>query len=177
MPECLGAWVPAPTLPNRVSIKALCDSFSCHFKNKISLNRSVFPDDTLKHVQVDGPQENSLLISFTSASLNKVRKIMMSSPNKSCDLDPLPTALLKACLDTLLYQITNNYRKYVCSGLYRGDFRPAQINALLKKSILPKENLSSHRPISNISLISKVLENFVTSRLWSHIESNHMSNI
>ena len=31
---------PVPSLPNHVSIKSLCDSFSCHFKDKISLIRS-----------------------------------------------------------------------------------------------------------------------------------------
>ena len=31
---------PVPSLPNHVSIKYLCDSFSCHFKDKISLIRS-----------------------------------------------------------------------------------------------------------------------------------------
>ena len=47
--------VPAPSLPNRVSIKSLCDSFSSHFKNKISLIQSAFPDHTLNPVQVFQP--------------------------------------------------------------------------------------------------------------------------
>ena len=90
-----------PTLLSHVSIKALCNSFSGHFKNKISLIRSAFPENSL-NVQVNYPQVNSLLASFTPATVNEVRKIIMSSPNKSCDLDPLPTTLLKACIDTLL---------------------------------------------------------------------------
>ena len=49
-------------------------------------------------------------------------------------------------------------------------------NTLLKKSTLPKENLNSYRPISNLSFISKVLEQVVASHLWSHIESNCMPN-
>ena len=91
----------ALTLPNQVSIKCLCHSFSCHFKNKISVIRSAFPDHTLNSVQVDCPQENYLLASFTSTTVDEVRKIIISSPIKSCDRDPLPTTLLKACLDTL----------------------------------------------------------------------------
>ena len=31
----------------------------------------------------------------------EVRQIIMSSPNKFCDLDSMPTVLLKACIDTL----------------------------------------------------------------------------
>ena len=52
-----------------------------------------------------------------------------------------------------------------------------QVNPLLKKSTLPKENLNSYRPISNLGFISKVLEKVVASHLKSHIESNCMSNI
>ena len=52
-----------------------------------------------------------------------------------------------------------------------------QVNPILKKSTLPKENLSSYRPISNLSFISKVLEKVVASRLRSHIESDCMSNV
>ena len=45
------------------------------------------------------------------------------------------------------------------------------------KSTLPKENLNSCKPISNLSFISKVLEKVVESRLPSRIESNCMSNV
>ena len=59
----------------------------------------------------------------------------MSFPNKSCDLDPLPTTLLKACLDTLLYPITN-----IINVLwFTDDFKQAQVNPLLKKSTLPRK--------------------------------------
>ena len=83
--------MPTPTLSSLVSIKSLslCDSFSSHFKNKISLIRSAFPDHTLNLAQVDSPQVNSLLACFTTATFDEVWKIIISSPNKSCDLDPL----------------------------------------------------------------------------------------
>ena len=50
-----------------------------------------------------------------SATVDEVRRIIMSSPNKSCDLDMLPTTLLKACLDILLYPITNIVNASLCS--------------------------------------------------------------
>ena len=69
--------VPAPTLPNHVSIKSLCDSFSSHFKNKISLIRSAFPYHTLNPVVLDYPQVN-FLPAFTTATVDELRKIIMS---------------------------------------------------------------------------------------------------
>ena len=131
--------MPAPSLHNHVSIESLCDSFSSHFKNKISLIRSAFPDHTLHPEQVDSPQVNSLLASFTPATVDEVRKIIMSSPNKSCDLGPLPTTLRKACFDTLIYSITNIGNASLCSGLFTDDFNQAQVIPLLKKSTKPKQ--------------------------------------
>ena len=110
--------VPAPSLPNHVSIKSLCNSFSGHFKKKISLIQSAFPDHTFNPVQVESPQVNSLLASFTPATVDEVRKTIMSSPNKSCDLDPLPATLLKVCLDTLLYPITNIVNARCAKGYF-----------------------------------------------------------
>ena len=89
----------------------------------------------------------------------------MSSPNKSCDLDPIPTTFSKACLDTLLYPITNSVNASLCSGLFRDNFKQAQVNPLFMKSTSPKENFWSHIHISNLSFISNVLEKVVTSRL------------
>ena len=59
-------------------------------------------DHTLIFLQVDIP-----------ATVDEVRKIIMS-----CDLDPLPTTLLKTSLDTLLYPITSIVNASLCSGLF-----------------------------------------------------------
>ena len=146
--------MPAPTQPSHVSIKSSCDSFSGHFKNKISLIRSAFSDHTLN--QVDSPQVNSVLASFTLATVDEVREVIMSSPNKSCDLDKLPTTLLKVCLHTLLYPITNIINASLCSGLFPDDLKQAQVNPLVKKSTLTKENINSYIPIPNLNFPSIV---------------------
>ena len=147
---------PAPSLPNHVSMKSLCDSFSSHFKDKISLIRSAFPDHTLSTVNVDSPRVNILVVSFEPATAGEVKKIMMYSPNKSCDLDPLPTVLLKSCLDILLKPIMDIINASLCSGLFPDDFKHAHVNPLLKKTFLPKEDLNSYRLVSNLSFISKI---------------------
>jgi hypothetical protein len=48
---------------------------------------------------------------------------------------------------------------------------------LQKKTYLPKEDLNSYTPISNISLISKVLEQVVANRARSHIYTYNLSNV
>ena len=101
----------------------------------------------------------------------------MSSPSKSCDLDPLPTILLKACLDVLIIPITYIINASLCCGLFPQDFKRAHVTPVLKKKTLPKEELNSYRPISNLSFISKILEKVVANRLRSHIYENGLSNM
>ena len=99
--------LPAPSLPKHASLKSLFDSFSGHFRDKVSLIHSTFSDHASNHVNVDLAQINSPLAAFTHATVDEDRKIIMSSPNKSCNLDPLPTTLLNTGLDSLINSITN----------------------------------------------------------------------
>ena len=50
------------------------------------------------------------------------------------------------------------------------------ISPLLKKPTLDKEELSNYRPISNLSLVSKIIEHVVKSRLMDHLTSNSLLN-
>ena len=45
---------------------------------------------------------NKKLFNLEPASDDEVRKIIMKSASKSCDLDPIPTNILKALLDILI---------------------------------------------------------------------------
>ena len=50
------------------------------------------------------------------------------------------------------------------------------ISPLLKKPTLDKDQLSNYRPISNLSLISKIIERVVKSRLTDQLVSNGLLN-
>ena len=164
---------PAPSLP----IKSLCNSFSSHFKEKISVIQSTFTGHTPDTVHADSPQLNFQLASFEPATTTEVRKIIMSSSSKSCDLDPIPTLLLKACLDVLIKPITDIINASLCYGFSPDDLKCPHVNSFLKKPTLPKEELNSYRHISKLSFISKILEKVVAIRLRSHIYKNGLSNV
>ena len=65
---------------------------------------TVFPP-FLPHIPP--PEINFPKTSFEAATADEVDKLILSSQDKSCDLDPLPTKLLKSCLHVLLTPITN----------------------------------------------------------------------
>ena len=142
-----------------------------------SVIQSTFTGHTPDTVHADSPQLNFQLASFEPATTTEMRKIIMSSPSKSCDLDPVPTILLKACLDVLIKPITDIINASLCYGFFPDDFKCAHVNPVRKIPMLPKEELNSYRPISNLSFILKILEMVVANCLRSHIYKNGLSNV
>lgn len=63
----------------------------------------VSPFDTGPHPEVSSIEP---MISFTLLTEHEERKLIEATPNKSCALDPIPTPLFVACIDTLLLVIT-----------------------------------------------------------------------
>ena len=86
-----------------------------HFDNKIKnirdkLNIGV-PTTTNQQLQ----DEQSIYV-LEPATEEEIRRIIMKSPNKSCELDPIPTWLLNCCLTELLPLITTLVNKSLTTG-------------------------------------------------------------
>src|SRR6218665_3433481 len=96
---------------------------------------------------------------FEPAPEAEITTLIHASQNKQCDLDPIPTSLLKECADLLVPTITN-----------------IVVKPLLRKPSLDKELLSNYRPISNLSFLSKLSEQVVLSRLKGYLTSNNLLN-
>ena len=79
---------------------------------------------------------------------------MKNSPTKSCELDPLPTWLLKECLEDLLPAIVNIINRSLETGVMPHALKQATVRPLLKKSGLNLEQFGNFRPVSNLSYIS-----------------------
>jgi len=101
-----------------------------------------------------------LLISplSTPASESEIYKVLSNCPNKQSDSDPIPTWLLKECSSVLVPTITNIVNLSLTSGQFHPILKESVISPLLKKSTLDKDQLSNYRPISNLSLISKIID-------------------
>ena len=113
---------------------------------------------------------------FKPATESEVSKILLNFPNKQSDSDPIPTWLLKKCASVLVPTITNIVNLSLSSGEFHPTLKQSTISPLLKKPNLDKDQLSNYRPISNLSLISKIIERVVKSRLTEHLTSNNLLN-
>ena len=117
-----------------------------------------------------------LLYEYHPATIAEVSALLSSSPDTSCDLDPISTSLLKQCKSVLLPTITNIINLSLSTGVFPDQFKNCSVHPLLKNSSLDKENLSNYRPISHLSYLSKLTERLVKNRLADHLNENNLMN-
>ena len=160
-------------LPQSSNAGELTQRFSDFFIKKIAdIRVNLHPD-------LCTSSENNIMIAssltqFEPTTQEEVRAIIMKSANKSCELDQIPTWLLKECLPELLPLLTEIINASLESGVVPDIFKHAYVKPLLKKPGLDKEVLKNYRPVSNLSYISKLLERVVDTRLANHLLANHL---
>jgi len=79
------------------------------------------------------------------------------------------------CFALLVPTITNIVNLSLSSGNFHHTLKESVIS-LLKIPTFDKDELSNYRPISNLSLISKIIERVVKSCLFDHLTSNNLLN-
>ena len=87
---------------------------------------------------------------MSAVSVEDVSKIIFESTNASCELDPIPTWLLKSCLDALAPSIAEMVNMSLLTGLVPDNWKTALVIPLLKKPGLDLV-LKNFRPVSNLS--------------------------
>ena len=112
-----------------------------------------------------------LLSTFSPATSEEVRLAILASSDATCASDVIPTKLLKLCLGALLPPITTLINLCLRDSVFPNAFKTSLVSPLLKKHSLPKDDLASYRPISNLSFISKILERIILSRINSHLST------
>ena len=75
------------------------------------------------------------LTHFRPVTEDFVRRTILSSPLKTCELDAFPTPLLLECLDSLLPGITAVFNNSLVSGVFPSVYKSALVKPLLKKDV------------------------------------------
>ena len=125
MPQCLPSFSCASTL---------AASFLKFFDDKISLLCSKLPPPAIPPTDQSPITPPPRLSSFAPSTEEEVRRIIMSSSDTSCDLDVIPTSLLKSCLDVLIKPITIIVNMSLSEGSFPSSFKHALVKPLLKNT-------------------------------------------
>lgn len=160
-------------LPTSVSEVSLAKAFQDFFIGKVKRLSATLAD--ISNSDEDTSEQNYLkpptLNFFGETTEEEVRQIILNMSDATCKLDDIPTKNLKQCLDGFVKLITTMINKCFVDGKFPSRYKQAIVVSLLKKANLPKEELSSYRPVSHLNFISKVIEKVIQKRILFHINS------
>jgi exonuclease III len=162
------------SLPDHVSVDDVLSRFSDFFITKIKLIQ-----DSIQATSSDAPIHEVYTISqkwstFKPVTVESVHKLIRSSPNKTNQLNPIPTSLVKAAGHTLAPIITRIIQASLNEGHVPLSLKVALVSPLIKKATLDCNNLKNYRPVSNLTYVSKIMEKVVASQLKEHLVMNNV---
>jgi hypothetical protein len=113
------------------------------------------------------PQFHTLL----DTDVEEVELVIRRLPDKSSAVDPMPTSVLKSISDLVSPFIVHLFNLSVSQGRFPSSFKQAFITPIVKKVGLDPEDVKSYRPISNLPVLSKLMERLFARRLSDYLKS------
>jgi hypothetical protein len=104
----------------------------------------------------------------------EVQTLLSRLPPKQCSLDPVPTWLLKQVGDVISPVIAAMCNASLSQQTLPVSHKTAIVRPLLKQPNLDQSSLSSYRPISNLSFVSKIVERLVDRQLTEHFNIHEL---
>ena len=156
-------------LPECDSKEKLANQFAEFFIVKIQTIRDKLDDLPIYNHKDSSPPKLSKLEPLT----DEVRQIVKAMPSKSCDLDAVPTSILKEALDLLLPTLVKLVNLSLVEGEFIQQWKTALVKPLLKKVGMELINTSYH-PVSNLPFLSKVVEKSVLLRFNRNCNENNL---
>ncbi|CAB4037961.1 Hypothetical predicted protein, partial [Paramuricea clavata] len=163
--------------PTVSSTTELVNKFADFFSNKITTIRQELVIDSSHCNQLNQEEQYvqcAKFINFQEVTEHEIKNIIDIVGKKSCELDPVPAKIFQSCQKTLLPIITKISNESLQSGCMPGKLKEAVLKPKLKKDSLEYEEYTNFRPISNLKLLSKVIEKAAAGQLLEHLANNNL---
>ena len=154
-------------LPPHSDSLQLANDFGDYLCRKITLIQEEIQQCNIPPPSFTVPCPSSLLKRFKTVTQDDLSELIMSSSNATCRLDPAPTWLMKDCVNELSPIFTQIINFSLTSGSVPSIWKSALVVPLPKKTGL-ELTFNNFRPVSNLSLISKVGEKVVIPQILDH---------
>ena len=119
-------------LPSNISPESLPDRFNEFFVHMIEeISRSFDPNRPIPINPVEF--SGTAFAEFQLVTEDFVKTIIQEMPQKSCDLDPIPSSVLYDCLKQIIPIVTSIMNKSLSSGIVPQCLKHALVKRLLKK--------------------------------------------
>ena len=93
----------------------------------------------------------------------------MDMASKSCESDPVPTTLLKEILSLVIRPITEIINTSLQFDIFASQWKVALLKKMGLALVVP-----NYHPISNLPILSKVLERCVVNQVTAHCDANKL---
>ena len=104
---------------------------------------------------------------------DEVTKVIMSMASKLCEINPVPTNLLKEILPQVIKPITKIINTSLEIGVFASQWKVAIVKPLLKKMGLELIT-SNYQLVTNLPFLSKVLERYMVNQFTAHCIVNNL---
>ena len=111
------------------------------------------------------------MAALSAVSVADVMSAVARLPDKSSAADPLSVPLMKQVAGEISPFLTELFNRSMLAGHFPAAFKEAFITPVIKKPGLDTADACSYRPISNLSVISKLLERVVAKQLTDYLQS------
>ena len=163
-------------LPETTSTKNLADDFSQFFSSKVTKIRNQVNEEQQQAGDFEEPERtcHTTWKEFRMISEEELVSIVKSMSSKHCDLDPLPTWVVKECIRDLAPVLTSMVNHSLHQSTVAASLQKAIVFPTIKNLYGDREALSNYRPVSNIPFLSKLLEKVVLTQLNDYLERNSL---
>ncbi|KAK3562932.1 hypothetical protein QTP86_011613 [Hemibagrus guttatus] len=161
---------PAPPSPSSLT----AEDFASFYTEKIERICQTFtslPTSPTSHNQHSATPS---LTQLSTVAAEEVLQITRSCNPTTCELDPIPSAMLQTISPDLLPFITTVINGSLTSGHVPTAFKKARVIPILKKPALDPSDISNYRPVSLLSFLSKILERVVYNQLSDYLMQNNL---
>ena len=125
---------------------------------------------------VTGPPGVSWRV-FDPVDCSEVVNAIRQQPVKTCAADPVPTSVLKQLADDISPFVATLINRSLTEGVFPVALKTASITPRLKKANMDDTDVQSFRPISNLSVVSKLIKRLVAKRLINYLTTNGMPSM
>ena len=100
----------------------------------------------------------------------EIKSIILNLRKSSPGFDGIPCSILKSSADVISGVLSEMINLSFSTGVYPEKLKVAKVIAIYKSG--DKTNISNYRPISLLSIVSKIFERAIYVRLFDFFESN-----
>ena len=137
-----------------------------HFAGKMCIPDPERPPPTLPDIVSDK-------IVLVKTSESEVKGLLLKvNENKAVGPDNISPRLLRQCADELAGPLATLFNHCLQTSTWPKAWRTSNVVPVHKKG--GKSVVKNYRPVSLLSVLSKVLETVVSSRITAHLERHHL---